>query len=205
MSGVKMGSVWAAVVVAGVIGCGGTAGAEAASGDAAEGAAVRSASPCRQAVPARLTAPIGEELELGLGAVGVQIYTCTATATGAAWVFTAPEATLYADDGKAVVHHYAGPTWEAKDGSTVVAARVDGVTVDATAIPWLLLKAVSHSGDGRLTEVSSIQRIATTGGLPPAAASCSAATLGAVAEVPYTATYCFYEKEDEEAVGSPGE
>jgi len=45
---------------------------------------------------------------------------------------------LYGENGKRIATHFARPTWQAKDGSTVVAQRVDGVTVDATAIPWLL-------------------------------------------------------------------
>ena len=42
--------------------------------------------------------------------------------------------------------HFGGPTWQAKDASTVVGKRVDGVTVDPTAIPWLLLEATSTTG-----------------------------------------------------------
>jgi hypothetical protein len=37
-----------------------------------------------------------------------------------------------------------------------------------------------------------VQRVATVGGLPPAT-GCDASTVGAVARVPYTATYCFAE------------
>ena len=36
------------------------------------------------------------------------------------------------------------------------------------------------------------QRIATTGGLAPAAAGCNADTAGTTAEVPYTADYYFW-------------
>ena len=69
------------------------------------------------------------------------------------------------------------------------------VTVDATAIPWLLLSAASTAAgpDGdRLVHTTYIQRIATTGGLAPPAAECTAATAGTVAEVPYTADYYFW-------------
>jgi hypothetical protein len=88
--------------------------------------------------------------------------------------------------------HYAGPTWQASDGSTVVGARVAGATPDPTAIPWLLLRATSHAGAGEMTEVTYIQRVATTGGLAPAE-GCTPASLGAVARVPYTASYCLSE------------
>jgi FtsP/CotA-like multicopper oxidase with cupredoxin domain len=123
-------------------------------------------------------------------AVGVQIYACNATAGGFGWALVAPRATLYNDAGKAIVEHFAGPTWQAKDGSTVVGQVEERVTVDTTAIPWLRLSAASTSAgpDGdRLAGTSFIQRIATTGGLTPPAADCNATTAGACAEVRYTA------------------
>jgi len=80
-----------------------------------------------------------------------------------------------------------------EDGNKV---RVgDGVTVDASAIPWLLLSAASTSAglDGaRLVETTFIQRIETTGGLTPPAADCNTETAGTVTEVPYTADYYFW-------------
>ena len=83
----------------------------------------------------------------------------------------------------------------ARDGSTVAARRVDGVTVDPAAIPWLLLATVSTTSgpDGdRLTKTTYIQRTKTTGGLEPAAAACNATTVGTTVEVPYTADYHFW-------------
>jgi hypothetical protein len=69
------------------------------------------------------------------------------------------------DKGKQIVTHYAGSTWKARDGSTVVAARVDGITVSPSAIPWLLLRATSKTqrpdGDW-LTNTTYIQRVNTT-------------------------------------------
>lgn len=128
-------------------------------------------------------------------AVGVQIYSCNTTADGYAWSFVAPRADLYGDNGKLVATHYGGPTWQARDGSTVKAQRVDGVTVDETAIPWLLLKKVSASpgpdGD-RFVATTFIQRTATTGGIAPPAGDCNASTAGTTVEVPYTADYHFW-------------
>jgi hypothetical protein len=91
------------------------------------------------------------------------------------WVFDAPRATLVGDNGQVIGTHFAGPTWQA-NGSKVVAARVDGVTVDNTAIPWLLLKATSTT-PGRLGNTTYIQRVKTGGGLAPAAAGCTAETV----------------------------
>ncbi|MFI5306390.1 MAG: DUF3455 domain-containing protein [Polyangiales bacterium] len=148
------------------------------------------------AVPAALAVPTGNKLAFFWDGEGVQIYTCNATASGGyAWTFKAPEANLFDKHHRVVGAHYAGPTWEALDGSTVVGSKLAAYTADATAIPWLLLQAVSHTGDGRMSEVSYVQRLSTNGGLAPAS-GCDADHLGAEADVPYTATYYFYEADD---------
>jgi hypothetical protein len=157
------------------------------------------ARPNDPAVPTAIKVPAGNKVFFVGHAVGVQIYSCDPTASGFAWGLVEPYARLYGKAGKLVATHYRGPTWHAKDGSTVVAQRVDGVTVDATAIPWLLLSTVSTtSGDygDRLTSTTYIQRTSTTGGLPPAAADCNATTVGTRAEVPYTADYHFWKATD---------
>ena len=120
-------------------------------------------------------------------AVGVQIYSCN----GTAWSFVAPRANLFDDHGKLIITHFAGPTWQANDGSMVVGHAEASVTVDRTAIPWVRLSAASTT-PGRLGNTTNIQRIATTGGLAPSAADCNATTAGTVAEVPYTADYYFW-------------
>jgi hypothetical protein len=134
-----------------------------------------------------LAVPAGNRLAFHYDAVGVQIYACSASA----WVFQAPEAALYGKRGRVKGKHYAGPTWESKDGSTVVGTKVAAFTADPTAIPELLLQAVSHAGDGRMSEVTYIQRLDTAAGLAPTT-GCDATTEGATARVDYTATYYFY-------------
>src|SRR4051794_22948034 len=134
------------------------------------------AGPAPADVPGRLAVGEGNKVFLVGHAVGVQIYTCDATAAGYRWTLLAPRADLFGDNGKLIVEHFAGPTWQAKDGSKVVGRRVDGVTVDPAAIPWLLLSAASPSAGpdgGRLAGTTFIQRVATTGGLAPAAATCN--------------------------------
>jgi hypothetical protein len=158
-------------------------------------AQLAAAGPSAPPVPSRIAVPPGNKPFLVGHATGVQIYTCEAFGDGYRWAFVAPRATLVDDRGKFLTTHFGGPTWQAKDGSAVVASRVDGVTVDADAIPWLLLSAASTSAgpDGdRLVATTFIQRIATTGGLAPAAGSCDAGTAGSTAEVPYTADYVFW-------------
>jgi len=127
-------------------------------------------------------------------AIGVQIYQCN----GTAWNFVAPRANLYRDNGKLVATHFAGPTWQARDGSTVVGRLEVSATPDVSrspAILWLRLAAkstaVGTDGD-RLVGTTFIQRVNTTGGLAPAKETCT--TAGSVAEVPYTADYYFWKK-----------
>jgi Protein of unknown function (DUF3455) len=151
------------------------------------------AGPAAPDVPAEVRVPDGHKAFLVGHAVGVQIWTCRAVGAGYAWEFVAPRADLYDDKGKHLTTHGAGPVWTAKDGSFVKGAVEGRVTVDPTAIPWLRLGATETSpGDGRLSATTFIQRIATTGGLAPAAAECGAGTAGTTAEVPYTADYVFW-------------
>ncbi len=162
---------------------------------AAQAAPAARAGPPAPTVPGEIQVPAGNKVFLVGHAVGVQIYSCNASAGGFAWGFVAPRANLYNDHGKLIITHFAGPTWQAKDGSTVVGRAEASVTVDATAIPWVRLAAASTAAgpDGdRLVHTTYIQRIATTGGLAPPAAECTAATAGTVAEVPYTADYYFW-------------
>ena len=144
------------------------------------------------AVPPSLAVPGGHRLAFVLEAEGAQIYTCAASGGSFAWVFQAPDAKL-TEAGAPAGTHYAGPTWEAPDGSKVVGAKVEAATPDAASIPWLLLRAASHSGSGRMGDVTFVQRIRTSGGNAPAQ-GCDANDVGKVVRVPYRATYCFYRK-----------
>ena len=150
---------------------------------------------CALTVPTTLQVPDGNVLKFHAYGVGVQIYVWTVTATGGSWVFKAPEAVLFAspEDEGVVGTHYAGPTWESNSGSKVVGSRIAVVTVDPTAIPWLLLVAKSSQGPGVFNHVTYIQRLNTFGGLAPSTPGTSA---GQVARVPYMAEYFFYEAAD---------
>ncbi|HSW03828.1 DUF3455 domain-containing protein [Aquabacterium sp.] len=145
-------------------------------------------------VPANLV-PAGEKAIGRVAARGVQIYECRAKAGGAVgteWAFVAPEAELLDTAGQPAGKHYAGPHWEALDGSKIVGtvkARADAPL--AGAIPWLLLSTRSVGSDGRFAKVSSVQRLNTIGGAAPAA-GCDAGTLGRSTRVPYTADYVLF-------------
>ena len=145
------------------------------------------------AVPATLK-PEGQRLSERVGARGVQIYECRAlpNAAGASWAFVAPEADLLDARGAVTGKHYAGPHWEALDGSKIVGAvKARADAPQASAIPWLLLSARSVGGPGRFANVTSVQRIHTAGGLAPTK-PCDASTLGAIERVPYSADYLFF-------------
>jgi Protein of unknown function (DUF3455) len=134
-----------------------------------------------------LEVPAGNRLISRAYAVGAQIYRWN----GTTWVFVEPVATLFSDPNyhAKIGTHYLGPTWESNSGSKVVATRLFGCTPDATAIPWLLLQTVSTDGPGIFSSVTYIQRVNTKGGLVPTAPGTS---VGAIAEVPYSAEYYFY-------------
>jgi len=145
-------------------------------------------------VPEPIRVPPGEKLLLATHASGAQIYTCTQGPDGRSqWTLTAPDAELRDASGAAIIRHFAGPSWQHRDGSEVTGKAVAHVAApDPDSVPWLLLEAVSHTGEGVLTHVLHVQRINTHGGQPPPAARCDAARQRAMARIAYTADYYFY-------------
>ena len=146
-------------------------------------------------VPDKLIPSANESLAMILPAKGVQIYECRARkdqAGGYEWAFVAPEADLFDAGGYRIGRHYAGPHWEATDGSKILGAvkeRADAPAADA--IPWLLLTAKSVGSEGSFSKVTSIQRVSTVGGVAPKA-GCSQAAAGTPARINYTADYYFF-------------
>jgi len=158
-----------------------------------------------RAVPSELAVPGGQKAGVKFNASGVQIYRCAAEPKVASnygstfeppdhyvWTLVAPEATLLDDSGKVAVRHYAGPTWEASDGSKVVGKVVaKAAAPDGASIPWLLLSTTVVQPGDRFGKVAFVQRLHTSGGLAPAT-GCSPGTANAETRVPYTAEYYFY-------------
>ena len=141
-------------------------------------------------LPDAIAAP-GATVVLSVHAEGAQVYECKVGADGKpAWAFREPIATLLVD-GKTVGRHYAGPNWEASDGSAVVGKAV-GNAPGATAndIPWLRLEVASSRGNGVLSGVTTVQRINTSGGKLEGA--CDKA--GTFKSAPYSADYMFLKK-----------
>ena len=146
-------------------------------------------------VPPNLRPPADQTAFIEARATGVQIYECSSKPDQPSvfeWTFRSPEAALVDRTGRSIGKHYAGPTWESVDGSTVVGevkSRDPGP--DKLAIPWLLLTAKSTTGTGVFSQTKSIQRVQTAGGNAPSQA-CTSENAKQVARVPYTATYYFY-------------
>jgi hypothetical protein len=145
-----------------------------------------------QQVPQQLQPPAGEHLRLQVSAKGDQVYTCKNDTGKIAWVLKAPDAQLFDKDGKQFGKHFAGPSWEANDGSRITGKAVaNAPSPDANSIPWLLVTVVGHEGGGDLSPVTSIQRLNTKGGKAPAA-GCDAEHVAQEVRVPYTANYLFF-------------
>jgi Protein of unknown function (DUF3455) len=145
-----------------------------------------------QQVPQQLQPPANEQLLLQVHAKGDQVYTCKADVEQYAWILKAPDAQLFGKDGKPFGRHFAGPSWEASDGSRVSGQAVaNAPSPDANSIPWLLVKIVSNDGNGVLSRATSIQRLNTKGGKAPSS-GCDESHAGQELRVPYSADYFFY-------------
>ena len=121
----------------------------------------------------------------------MQLYDCKPGADGKlAWTFTAPQATLTVAD-KVVGNHGAGPSWELADGSGITGKAVANAPgTNANDIAWLKLEVTSHKGTGQLTDVTTVQRINTVGGVLKGACDREKAGEG----MPYAADYVFLRK-----------
>ena len=130
-------------------------------------------------------------------AEGSQVYECKQKSEESStqpstliWQFREPVATLKSN-GLSIGRHYAGPNWDYYDGSGVkgkVVASAPGAT--QTDIPWLKLDVIEHRGHGVLSNVTTVQRINTKGGV----ASGSCETPGSLLIVPYSADYVFVQQ-----------
>jgi Protein of unknown function (DUF3455) len=141
-----------------------------------------------------IAAPVGEVPVMTVAAHGVQIHECRA-APGAvpAWAFVEPEADLFDTNGRRIGRHGAGPFWEHEDGSRFVGTvRSRMEAPRAGAVPWLLITAHQQGpAIGALARVTSVQRVNTVGGQPPAD-GCGTATLSRRVHMAYRADYVLF-------------
>jgi Protein of unknown function (DUF3455) len=145
-----------------------------------------------QETPKELQSPANEQILLKVHAKGDQIYICKSDGAQFVWTLKGPDAQLFDKDGKPFGKHFAGPSWQANDGSRVTGKAVaNAPSPDADSVPWLLLTVVGRSGDGVLAHATSIQRINTKGG-KASASGCDAAHTGMEIRAPYSADYLFF-------------
>jgi Protein of unknown function (DUF3455) len=145
-------------------------------------------------VPVALLVPEGNALIKQLHATGVQEYQCQAKGNSGQfeWAFKQPQANLFTKGGKAFGKHYAGPTWEANDGSKVIGEGLGRAeSPKPGSIPWLLLRAKATSGQGVFSGVHFVQRLNTAGGSAPTP-TCRQDQAGVQLQVAYSADYLFY-------------
>jgi hypothetical protein len=144
-------------------------------------------------IPKKLQVPSNQQLLFKSAARGSQIYTCQqmpADRSQFEWKLKAPAAQLFDDAGKVIGKHYAGPTWEANDGSKIAAVAISKDKSPTDSIPWLLLQVKSVEGNGKFTNIKWVQRLNTTGGNSPK--DCNRSRQNTEIAVPYTADYYFY-------------
>ena len=134
--------------------------------------------------------PGDREPVLRLAARGVQVFRCEKRDGGGTWVFRQPDAELLDAAGKVVGRHGANFSFEHVDGSRLVATiAAHDEAPRPTDLRWLLMTTRSF-GKGAFEGVTDVQRVNTSGGMPPA--SCDAAHAGRVLRVDFTSDFLFY-------------
>lgn len=149
----------------------------------------------QSSLPDTVKVPAGNVVNMETVGVGEITYECRDKKDAAGqteWVFVGPKAVLNNRSGKAVGTYYGPPaTWESNDGSKITGTQVAVSPSTPGNIPVQLVKANPATGNGAMTDVTYIQRVATVGGVAPKS-ECSAATKGTKEIVKYQADYIFY-------------
>ncbi|MBC8164311.1 MAG: DUF3455 domain-containing protein [Bryobacteraceae bacterium] len=167
-------------------------------------------------VPHDIEAPAGNTAFLKAYATGTQNYICLPSASGLAWKFQGPQATLFytfrwlnGEVRQQIATHFLSPspteagtparaTWQHSLDTSAAWAKKIAETSDPNfvapgAIPWFLLEVTGTlrgpTGGSSLSQTTFLQRVNTTGGVTPTTACTEA---GTIQFVPYTADYIFY-------------
>lgn len=138
----------------------------------------------------KIKAPSDREPVLKLAARGAQVFRCEKRDTQGVWIFRQPDAELLDAAGKVVGRHGAEFSFEHADGSRLVSkiAAYDDAP-KPTDLRWLLMTTKSY-GKGALEGVTHVQRVNTSGGMPPA--GCDLAHAGRVLRIDFTSDFVFY-------------
>ncbi len=146
-------------------------------------------------LPDAVKVPTGHRVAMETVGVGEITYECKAKANAAdqfEWVFVGPKAALNDRSGKTVGSYFGPPaTWVSLDGSKLTATQLAVAPAGAGNIPLQLVKANPAMGEGAMTGVTHIQRVATKGGVAPAL-PCANGNVGQKQVVAYQADYIFW-------------
>ncbi len=105
-------------------------------------------------------------------------------------MFRQPQADLLDASGKTVGKHGTNFSFEHDDGSRLVSTIVAyDEASKSTDLRWLLLTTRSF-GKGVLENVTHVQRVNTTGGMPPV--RCENSQLNQLLRVDFTSDFVFY-------------
>lgn len=151
--------------------------------------------PANETLPASLQAKPVEVLQEVFRVHGNETYVCQRDGNQLGWHATGTWATLVDESRHSAGVITAGGYFIASDGSYVVTRLLAQEIISASALPWQRLTTVQASAEpgqqGRFANVTSIQRVQTSGGLPPDPACTVERT---ALYVPYSATYLFYRR-----------
>ncbi len=146
-------------------------------------------------LPESIRVPLGQTVAMETVGIGEITYECRDKANMAGqteWVFVGPKAVLNDRRGKQVGSYYGPPaTWQAMDGSRVTATQLAVAPAGAGNLPYQLVKANPAMGNGVMTGVTYIQRVALKGGVAPVS-PCTPELKGKRETVKYQADYIFW-------------
>lgn len=146
-------------------------------------------------LPPTIQVPAGHTISMETVGMGSITYECKPKAnmnTQFEWVFVGPEAKLLARSGAEIGRYYGPPaTWRSADGSAITGTQLAVSPAQPGSIPLQLVKANPAMGQGKMSNVSYIQRVATQDGVAPQKV-CDATTVGGKEVVKYKADYIFW-------------
>jgi hypothetical protein len=148
----------------------------------------------QEGLPPAVQVPAGNAVALETVGAGQITYECRAKKDnpGFEWAFVGPDAKLMDRSGKQIGRYYGPPaTWESSDGSKVTGAQVAVSPATPGNIPLQLVKANPSTGNGAMTGVTFVQRVATKGGIAPAMV-CNEGVAGKKETVKYQSDYILY-------------
>ena len=141
-----------------------------------------------QIAPAANEAP-----DFVLRASGDHVYECRAVQGGYAWVFLNPDATLF-EGTRSVATHTTPGQWDSSSDRSSTSGRIAGTQpAGAGNLPWALYRTQSGTGSGMFDNVTSVQRVNTSGGVAPTA-GCTDTSAGSETRVGFTADFYFYKR-----------